>query len=154
MLSIGVLTEDETLVSNQTVLGYCVISVHISSSSAYPAMFQWCYRIHSLLHLSNQWCGKFQDPSSMEGSWKKFNCFLKVMSVEVGVFLLSPLLFPSQIQVECSLPFQIKFFHYTISGHYFSQTVLSKCLFILRYICFLSKNHRCRMNTNFLDDGR
>jgi hypothetical protein len=32
--------------------------------------------------------------------------------------------------------------------------VLLKCLFILWYLCFLSKNHRCHMNTNFLDDGK
>jgi hypothetical protein len=31
------------------------------------------------------------------------------------------------------------------------STVLLKCLLILWYICFLSKNRRCRMNTNFLD---
>jgi hypothetical protein len=34
------------------------------------------------------------------------------------------------------------------------SAVLSKCIFILRYLCFLGKNCRCRMYTNFLDDGR
>jgi hypothetical protein len=34
------------------------------------------------------------------------------------------------------------------------STVLSKCISILRYLCFLGKNHRCRIYTNFLDDGR
>jgi hypothetical protein len=65
-----------------------------------------------------------------------------------------PLLFPFQIQLQCSSPFQKTSFPvYCFRALSFS-TVLSKCIFILRYLCFLGKNHQCRMYTNFLDDGR
>jgi hypothetical protein len=86
---------------------------------------------------------------------KKIDCFLKGMSVRVRVFFLF-------------CPFTVPFpnttsMFFTISNtsfpvYYFGAlsflTVLSKCIFILRYLCFLGKNRRCHMYTNFLDDGR
>jgi hypothetical protein len=86
--------------------------------------------------------------------WKvleKIDCFLKGTSVIVGVFILF-----------CPFPNTTSMF-FTISNtsfpvYYFGalsfSTVLSKCIFILWYLCFLGKNHRRRMYTNFLDDGR
>jgi hypothetical protein len=65
-----------------------------------------------------------------------------------------PLLFPFQIQFECSLPFQIEVFSVYHFGALSFLIVLSKCLFTLWYLCFLSKNCQCHMNTNFLDDKR
>jgi hypothetical protein len=77
------------------------------------------------------------------------------MSVRVGVFFLF-------------CPFTVPFpnttsMFFTISNTSFSiyyfralsfSTMLSKCIFILRYLCFLGKNRQCRMYTNFLDDER
>jgi hypothetical protein len=84
---------------------------------------------------------------------EKIDCFFKGMSVRVEVFFLF-------------CPFTIPFpnttsIFFTISNtsfpiYYFGLlsflTMLSKCIFILRYLCFLSKNRRCHMYTNFLDD--
>jgi hypothetical protein len=86
---------------------------------------------------------------------EKIDCFLKGMSIRVGVFFLF-------------CPFTVPFpnttsMFFTISNtsfpvYYFWAlsflTVLSKCIFILWYLCFLGKNHRCHMYTNFLNDGR
>jgi hypothetical protein len=86
---------------------------------------------------------------------KKIDSFLKGMSIRIGVFFLF-------------YPFTVPFpnttlMFFTISNTSFPvycfralsfSTVLSKCIFILRYLCFLGKNCRCRMYTNFLDDGR
>jgi hypothetical protein len=86
---------------------------------------------------------------------QKIDCFLKGMSVRVGVFF-----------IFC--PFTVPFpnttsMFFTISNtcfpvYYFRvlsfSMVLSKCIFILQHLCFLGKNHWCHMYTNFLDDGR
>jgi hypothetical protein len=86
---------------------------------------------------------------------KKIDCFLKDMSVGFGVFFLF-------------CPFNVPFpnttsMFFTISNtsfpvYYFGvlsfSIVLSKWLFILRHLCFLSKNRRCCMYINFLDDRR
>jgi hypothetical protein len=87
----------------------------------------------------------------LEKNWS----FLERYAVGVGVFFLF-------------CPFTVQFLNttsmfFTISNTSFPvycfgalsfKTVLSKWLFILRYLCFLSKNRRCHMDTNFLDDGR
>jgi hypothetical protein len=90
--------------------------------------------------------------------WKvleKIDCFLKGMSVGVGVFFLF-------------CPFTVPFpnttsMFFTISNTSFAvycfralpfSIVLSKWLFILWYLCFQGKNRRCHMYTNFLDDER
>jgi hypothetical protein len=86
---------------------------------------------------------------------EKNDCFLKGMSIRVRVFFLfCPFIVPFP---------NITLMFFTISNtsfpvYYFRalsfSTVLSKCIFILWYLCFLGKNHRCRMYTNFLDGGR
>jgi hypothetical protein len=86
---------------------------------------------------------------------EKIDCFLKGMSIRVEVFFLFYLF---------TVPFpNTTLMFFTISNtsfpvYYFGalsfSTVFSKCIFILRYLCFLGKNHRCRIYTNFLDDGR
>jgi hypothetical protein len=86
---------------------------------------------------------------------EKLDCFLKGMSVRVGVFFLFCLI---------TVPFpNTTLMFFTISNTSFSiyyfgalsfSTVLSKCIFILRYLCFLGKNCWHHMYTNFLDDGR
>jgi hypothetical protein len=84
---------------------------------------------------------------------KKIDCFLKGMSVRV-FFLFYPFTVP--FPNTTSMFFTILNTSFPI--YYFKAlsflTVLSKWLFILRYLCFLGKNCRCRMYTNFLDDGR
>jgi hypothetical protein len=86
---------------------------------------------------------------------EKIDCFFKGMSVRVGVFFLFcpfTVLFPN----TTSLFFTISNTSFLV--YYFGAlsflTVLSKCIFILLYLCFLGKNHQCRMYTNFLDDER
>jgi hypothetical protein len=86
---------------------------------------------------------------------KKIDCFLKGMSVRVGVFFLFyPLTIP--FLNTTSMFFTIS--NTSFSVYYFGAlsflTVLSKYIFILRYLCFLGKNRRSRMYINFLDDGR
>jgi hypothetical protein len=87
--------------------------------------------------------------------FEKIDCFLKGMSVRVGVFFLF-------CSFTVSFPNTTSMF-FTISNtsfpvYYFRalsfSAVLSKCIFILQYLCFLGKNHRCRMYTDFLDDER
>jgi hypothetical protein len=87
--------------------------------------------------------------------FKKIDCFLKCMLVGVGVFFLFypfPVPFPN----TTSMFFTISNTNFPV--YYFEalsfSTVLSKWLFILRYLCFLGKNRWCRMYINFLDDGR
>jgi hypothetical protein len=86
--------------------------------------------------------------------FKKIDCFLKDMSVGVGVFfLLCPFIVPFSnttsmffiISNTCSLVYYFRVLSFS--------TVLSKWIFILRYLSFLDKNRWCRMYTNFLDDG-
>jgi hypothetical protein len=112
--------------SNKHPLGLYVISVGPLTSSACPAMFQWWCQICSLLHASNQCRDKFEGPSSMKGTWKKLIASQKVYLSELEFSFSSVLLL---------FPFQIG-------------------IFILWYLCFLGKNCRCRMHTNFLDDRR
>jgi hypothetical protein len=86
---------------------------------------------------------------------KKIDCFLKGMSVRVGVFFLfCPFIipFPNTTLMFFTIS-NIIFSVYYFGALSFSM-VLSKCIFILRYLCFLGKNRRCHMYTNFLDDGR
>jgi hypothetical protein len=90
-----------------------------------------------------------------ESYLKKIDCFLKGMSIRVGVFFLfRPFTIP--FPNTTSMFFTISNTSFPI--YYFRalsfSTVLLKCIFILRYLCFLGKNHRCRMYNNFLDDGR
>jgi hypothetical protein len=86
---------------------------------------------------------------------KKIDCFLKSMSVRVEVFFLfCPFTVPfpnitSMFFTISNTSFQVYCF-----GALSFSTVLSKCIFILRYLYFLGKNRWCRMYTNFLDDGR
>jgi hypothetical protein len=86
---------------------------------------------------------------------EKIDCFLKGMSVRVEVFFLfCPFIVPflnttSMFFTISNTSFPVYYF-----GALSFSTVLSKCIFILRYLCFFGKNHRCRMYTNFLDDGR
>jgi hypothetical protein len=87
--------------------------------------------------------------------FEKNDCFLKGMSVRVGVFFLFypfTVLFPNTTSMFFTIS-NISFLAYCFRALSFS-TVLSKCIFILRYLCFLGKNYWCRMYTNFLDDGR
>jgi hypothetical protein len=86
---------------------------------------------------------------------KKIDCFLKGMSVRIGVFFLFypfTVPFPNMTSMFFTIS-NTRFPVYCFRALSFS-TVLSKCIFILRYLCFLGKNCRCRMYTNFLDDGR
>jgi hypothetical protein len=86
---------------------------------------------------------------------KKIDCFLKGMSVEVRVFFLfypftAP--FPDTTRMLFTISNRsFPLYHFRALSF---LTVLSKYLFILRFLCFLSKNRQCRMNTNFLDDER
>jgi hypothetical protein len=86
---------------------------------------------------------------------KKINYFLKGMSIRVEVFFLfCPFTVPfpnttSMLFTISNTSFPVYYF-----GTLSFSTVLSKCIFILRYLCFLGKNRRCHMYTNFLDDGR
>jgi hypothetical protein len=90
--------------------------------------------------------------------WKileKIDCFLNGMSVRVGVFFLFcsfTVPFPNTTSIFFTIS-NTSFPVYCFRALSFS-TVLSKCIFILRYLCFLGKNHRCHMYTNFLDDGK
>jgi hypothetical protein len=80
---------------------------------------------------------------------------LKGMSVRVGVFFFfCPFTVP--FLNTTSMLFTISntsFLVYCFRALSFS-TVLSKCIFILRYLCFSGKNRRCHMYTNFLNNGR
>jgi hypothetical protein len=77
------------------------------------------------------------------------------MSVRVRVFFLFyPFTVPfpnttSMIFIISNKSFLVYYF-----GALSLSTILSKCIFILQYLCFLGKNCRCRMYTNFLDDER
>jgi hypothetical protein len=86
---------------------------------------------------------------------EKIDCFLKVMSVRFGVFFL---FFPITIPFPNTASMFFAILNTRFSVYYFGalsfSTVLSKCIFILWYLCFLGKNHRCRMYSNFLNDGR
>jgi hypothetical protein len=86
---------------------------------------------------------------------KKIDCFLKGMSVRVRVFFL---FYPFTVPFPNTTSMFFTISNTSFSVYYFRalsfSTVLSKCIFILRYLCFLGKNYRCRMYTNFLDDGR
>jgi hypothetical protein len=85
---------------------------------------------------------------------KKIDCFLKGMWVKVGVFFL---IYPFIVPFPNTTWMLFTIWNRSFQVYHFRAlsflTVLSKCLFILRYLCFLFKNHRCRMNTNFHDDG-
>jgi hypothetical protein len=86
---------------------------------------------------------------------EKIDCFLKDMSVRVGVFFLFcpfTVPFPNITSMFFTIS-NTSFLVYYLGALSFS-TVLLKYIFILWYLCFLGKNHRCRMYTNFLDDGR
>jgi hypothetical protein len=86
---------------------------------------------------------------------EKIDYLLKGMSVRVGVFFLfCPFIvpFPNTTLMFFTI-LNTSFLVYCFEALSFS-TVLSKCIFILRYLCFLGKNRRCRMHTNFLDDER
>jgi hypothetical protein len=86
---------------------------------------------------------------------KKIDCFLKGMSVRVGVFFLFypfTVPFPNTTSMFFTIS-NTSFLVYYFRALSFS-TVLSKCIFILWYLCFLGKNRQCRMYTNFLDDRR
>jgi hypothetical protein len=86
---------------------------------------------------------------------EKIDCFLKGVSVRIRVFFLFYpfiVLFPNTTSMFFTIS-NTSFPVYYFRALSFS-TVLSKYIFILRYICFLGKNCRCRMYTNFLDDGR
>jgi hypothetical protein len=86
---------------------------------------------------------------------KNFDCFLKDMWVEVGVFFLFyPFIVPLPNTTWMFFTISNRSFPVYHFGALSFSTVLSKCLFILRYLCFLYKTHWCCMNTNFLDDGR
>jgi hypothetical protein len=90
--------------------------------------------------------------------WKvleKIDCFLKGMLIGVGAFFLfcpSTVPFPNTASMFFTIS-NISFSVYYFGALSFS-TVLSKWIFILRYLCFLSKNCWCHMYTNSLDDGR
>jgi hypothetical protein len=86
---------------------------------------------------------------------KKIDCFLKGVFVKVGVFFLfCPFTVP--FSNTTSMLFTISNTRFLV--YYFRVlsflTVLSKYIFILQYLCFLDKNRRCHMYTNFLDDRR
>jgi hypothetical protein len=86
---------------------------------------------------------------------EKIDCFLKGMSVRVGVFFLFCLFtvpFPNTTVIFFTIS-NTSFPVYCFRTLSFS-TVLSKCIFILQYLCLLGKNCRCRIYTNFFDDGR
>jgi hypothetical protein len=86
---------------------------------------------------------------------EKINCFLKGMSIRVGVFFLFypfTVPFPNTTSIFFTIS-NTSFSVYCFGALSFS-TVLSKCIFILQYLCFLGKNRRCRLYTDFLDDGR
>jgi hypothetical protein len=86
---------------------------------------------------------------------EKIDCFLKGMSVGVGVFFLfCPFTVPFLNTTSMFFTISNTSFPVYCFGALSFSIVLSKWLFILRYLCFLGKNHRCRMYTNFLDDGR
>jgi hypothetical protein len=86
---------------------------------------------------------------------KKIDCFLKGMFVRVGVFFLFyPFTVPFPNTTSMFFTISNKSFPVYCFGALSFSTVLSKCIFILQYLCFLGKNHRCRMYTNFLEDGR
>jgi hypothetical protein len=86
---------------------------------------------------------------------KKIDCFLKGMSVRVRVFFLFyPFIVPFPNTTSMFFTISNTSFPVYYFGALSFSTVLSKCIFILRYLCFLGKNHRCCMYTNFLDDGR
>jgi hypothetical protein len=72
---------------------------------------------------------------------KKIDCFLKGMFVRVGVFFLFypfTVLFPNTTLMFFTI-LNTSFPVYYCGALSFS-TVLSKCIFILRYLCFLGKN--------------
>jgi surface polysaccharide O-acyltransferase-like enzyme len=50
-----------------------------------------------------------------------------------------PLLFPFQIQLQCSSPFQIQVFQYTILGHYLSQRCYQNAFSSCGTYVFLAK---------------
>jgi hypothetical protein len=86
---------------------------------------------------------------------KKIDCFLKGMSVRVGVFfLVCPFTVPFPITTSMFFTISNTSFPVYYFGALSFSMVLSKCIFILQYLCFLGKNRWCRMYTNFLDDGR
>jgi hypothetical protein len=77
------------------------------------------------------------------------------MSIRVVVFFLFR---PFTIPFPNTTSMFFTIWNTSFLVYYFEElsfsTVLSKCIFILWYLCFLGKNRRCRMYTNFLDDGR
>jgi hypothetical protein len=86
---------------------------------------------------------------------EKIDFFLKGMSVRVGVFFLFcpfTVLFPNTTLMFFTI-LNTSFLVYYFGALSF-LIVLSKCIFILWYLCFLGKNCRCHMYTNFLDDER
>jgi hypothetical protein len=86
---------------------------------------------------------------------EKIDFFLKGMSVRVGVFFLFcpfTISFPNTTSMIFTIS-NTSFLVYCFGTLSFSM-VLSKCIFILRYLYFLGKNRRCHMYTNFLDGGR
>jgi hypothetical protein len=90
--------------------------------------------------------------------WKvfeNFDCFLKGMFVRVGVsFLFCPFIVPFLNTTSMFFTISNTSFWVYYFGALSFSTVLSKCIFILWYLCFLGKNYQCHMYTNFLDDGR
>jgi hypothetical protein len=77
------------------------------------------------------------------------------MSVRVGVFFLFyPFTVPFPNTTSMFFTISNTSFLVYCFGTLSFLTVLSKCIFILQYLCFLSKNRRCHMYTNFMDDGR
>jgi hypothetical protein len=86
---------------------------------------------------------------------EKIDCFLKGMSIRVGVFFLfCPFIVPFPNTTSMFFTISNKGFPVFCFRVLSFLMVLSKCIFILRYLCFLGKNRRCRMYTNFLDDAR
>jgi hypothetical protein len=86
---------------------------------------------------------------------EKIDCFLKGMSIGVGVFFLFchfTVPFPNTTSMFFTIS-NTSFPVYCFGALCFSA-VLSKWHFILWYLCFLDKNCRCRMYTSFLDDER
>jgi hypothetical protein len=86
---------------------------------------------------------------------KKIDSLLKGMSVGVGVFFF---FYPFTVPFPNTTSMFFTISNTSFPIYYFGalsfSTVLTKWFFILRYLCFLGKNHRCCMYTNFLDDGR
>jgi hypothetical protein len=86
---------------------------------------------------------------------EKIDCFLKGMSVKVGVFFLfCPFIVPFLNATSMFFTISNTSFPVYCFGALSFSTVFSKWLFILWYLCFLSENRRCRVYTNFLNDGR